>query len=692
MAAVAMWLGGLAVSLDRAHPLNLDRYHDLSTLVVDRDGKIVRAFLSTDDKWRLSIDPHQVDPTYLTLLKAYEDKRFESHFGVDPLAVLRALGQWVVNGHVVSGASTLTMQTARLLEPRPRTLFSKVIEMGRAVQLEWHLTKQEILSIYLTLAPYGGNIEGIRAASLAYFQKEPMELTLSQAALLVALPQSPERLRPDRNGTASQERRDYILDRMAASELVPRVDALEAQNIAVPRQRHALPFHAPRLAQLLKSRRSDPLVQTTLKIELQRSLEELLHAEAHWQDAASMAAIIVDNRTREILAYLGGTDFWGPAGQVNLARAPRSPGSTLKPFIYGLAFDDLLVHPETLIEDLPIVFGDYAPQNFDRNFQGTVSVRQALRYSLNVPAVALLNKVGPVRFASTLGDAGAQLHFARRGIAPSLPLALGGVGLSLEDLTMLYAGLANDGETGPLKVLAADPDRPTRRLLSAASAWYVEDILKGTSMPDGWGQRSGFDRRHQVAFKTGTSYGFRDAWSVGYTDRYTVGVWVGRADGTPRPGSFGRNTAAPLLLKVFDLLPHSVGDQSAPPENVIAVNHRDQLPVNMRRFEGSSLVNASKPGQKHVTRPPRIRFPGHGISVAMPEDQTPLALKASGGEWPLRWIVNGQLLPQQGDFLETSFWQPDGLGFADIVVVDAAGRSARSQIRLIPEKKQDNNN
>ena len=684
--AMSMWVSGLAVGLDQSYPPQLDRYRDVSTLVVDRDGKIVRAFLSGDDKWRLPVDARDVDAKYRVFLKAYEDKRFERHMGVDPLAVARAFGQWVSNGRVVSGASTLTMQTARLLEPRPRTLRSKVIEMARALQLEWRFTKNEILSMYLTLAPYGGNIEGVRAASLAYFEKEPAELTLSQSALLVAIPQSPELVRPDRHAQKAELRRNRVLERMTDLGQMPDADLVASQAEGIPSQRHALPFHAPRLAQRLKSQSGAPRIQTTLQLDLQRDLEKLLESEAAWHRDASMAAIIVDNQTRNVIAYLGGTDFWAPAGQLDLARASRSPGSTLKPFIYGLAFDDLIAHPETLIEDRPMVFGDYAPQNFDRNFQGTVSVSQALRYSLNVPAVALLNAVGPIRFASLLSDTGARLQYSRSGVAPSLPLALGGVGISLEDLTMLYVGLAKGGDVGGLKILASDPDRSARRLMSPTSAWYLRDILRGTSMPDGWGQRSGFDRRHQVAFKTGTSYGFRDAWSVGYTDRYTVGVWVGRADGTPRPGSFGRNTAAPVLLKVFDLLPSSSGSDQKPPADVIAASNRESLPVSMRRFEPASRGDNRMGRRPNADRGPRIRFPGNGIAVAVSQENTSVALKATGGDWPLRWIVNGRLLPQETDFLETTFWQPEGLGFADIVVVDAAGRSARSQIRLIPDK------
>ncbi len=678
----ALWLAGALLLGDRLYPPSLARFRDVSTVVVDKDGQILRAFLSDDDKWRLPVERADVDPHYLEMLKAYEDKRFDRHWGVDPLALTRAVAQWAVNGRVISGASTLTMQTVRLLEPRPRTLRSKMIEIARAMQLEAHYDKDEILEFYLTLAPFGGNLEGVRAASLSYFEKEPARLTLAEASLLVALPQSPERQRPDRNHIAAKEGRAKVIASLLDRHFISSGRAGEALGERIPRSRLPFPLLAPRLARHLATEHDGPIVRTRIDGNVQKALEEVIRSESEWyDDGASIAVVIIENVSRDLIAYAGGGDFWAPAGQVDLARAARSPGSALKPFIYALAFDDLTVHPETLIEDRPMVFGDYAPQNFDRNYQGTVSLRQALRQSLNVPAVALLDRVGPVRLSSSFSDAGARLSYARAGTAPSLPLALGGVGISLLDLTSLYTILANGGEMAPVTISDYDTPKQPRQLISQAAAWYVSEILRGSPMPDGWAQRFGIDRWRHVAFKTGTSYGFRDAWSAGYSGSYTVGVWAGRADGSARPRYFGRNTAAPILLRVFDLLPAESRSFLPRPENALKVNDRRELPANMHRFRAREVSQTAR--SEKTPPPPVIRFPANGVTVALSragEDAT-LALKAVGGARPLRWLVNGDILPQTA-FLETTFWQPEGLGFAEVVVVDALGRSAKANIRL----------
>ena len=680
----ALWVFGFIAALDQAYPPALERYDDVSTLVLDAQGGILRGFLSEDDKWRLPVKTQEVDPAYLDLLVAIEDQRFYKHPGFDPLAIIRAGWQWLSNGRIVSGASTLTMQTARLLQPRPRTLINKVIEVARAVQLEAHFDKQEILSIYLTLAPFGGNLEGVRAASLSYFDKEPRKLTPGQAALLVALPQSPESRRPDRHAIHAGIARDVILGRALVKGILSDHEEREAKAETIPARRGTLPFFAPRLARRLKSQLPEKVIHTTIDPSLQIALEAFIGRESRWaDDGASMAVVVVENDSWKVKAYLGGADFWAPQGQIDLSLAFRSPGSALKPFLYGLAFDDLAVHPQTLIEDRPMVFGDYAPQNFDKSFQGAVTIEQALRQSLNVPAVQVLDRIGPVRLASSLTQAGALLSYAKSGAAPSLPLVLGGVGVRLLDLTSLYVGLANGGEVRRLRLTGQDQLIRPRRIFSRAAAWYVTDILKGSAMPDGWAQRTGIDRKRAIAFKTGTSYGFRDAWSVGYSGTYTVGVWVGRADGSARPGHFGRNTAAPLLLKVFDLLPPETHAFLEPPDNVIHVSHRRDLPVAMRAFKPRVRVTSEAP-RTPIASAPVIKFPGNGVSVALPGEgeDAALALKAVGGALPLRWMVNGELLPAV-TFLETTFWRPEGLGYADITVVDAYGRSARAHVRLI---------
>ena len=389
-----------------------------------------------DGRWRLPVDAKTaVDPGYLKLLLAYEDRRFWSHGGVDPLALGRAALQLVTRGHIVSGGSTITMQLARLMEPRrERSVYAKLRQMVRAVQIERQLSKDEILDLYLALAPFGGNLEGIRAASIAYFGKEPKRLSLAEAALLVALPQSPERRRLDRYPEAAHAARDRVLARMVEDGVVSKDDAAQAKAAAVPRLRKPMPILAPHSSDAAMATVKDaPLIKLTLDSSLQKTLEALARDRAMAQGPnISVAIIAVDNESGDVLARVGSSDYFDErrAGQVDMTRAVRSPGSTLKPFIYGLAFEDGFVHPESLIDDRPIRFGSYAPENFDMTFQGTVPVRKALQLSLNVPAIALLDRVGSSRLSSRLKQAGGNLVLPKDE-APGLAMGLGGVGVTL---------------------------------------------------------------------------------------------------------------------------------------------------------------------------------------------------------------------------------------------------------------------
>ncbi|MGZ3352967.1 MAG: penicillin-binding protein 1C, partial [Xanthobacteraceae bacterium] len=521
-----------------------------SALVVDRDGKLLRPYITLDGRWRLPASRADVDPRFLRLLLAYEDKRFEAHRGVDPFALGRAVMQLIGQGRIISGASTITMQVARLLEPRSeRSFTAKLRQMVRALELERTLSKDEILALYLSVAPYGGNLEGVRAASLAYFGKEPRRLTLGEAALLVALPQSPEQRRPDRSADAARNARDRVLDRLVAAGVVPADEIARAKREPVPDGRKPMPMLAPHAADAAVAAAPDrSLHRLTVDATLQRNLEELARERAHALGPdISVAILAVDHGSGEVLARVASADYFDTrrAGQVDMTAAVRSPGSTLKPFIYGLGFEDGLIHPETLIEDRPIRFGSYAPENFDLTFQGTVTVRRALQLSLNVPAVAVLDRVGANRFAARLEQAGGSFALPE-GEVPGLAIGLGGVGVKLSDLVALYAGLARLGTTIPLTERIADRgDAPTaRRLLDPAAAWYVDNILLGTPPPE---NAAG----GRIAFKTGTSYGYRDAWAVGFDGRYTIGVWVGRPDGAPVPGLLGRVAAAPILFDAF---------------------------------------------------------------------------------------------------------------------------------------------
>jgi penicillin-binding protein 1C len=664
-------------------PPDMTRAQTLSPAVSARDGTLLRAFLSRDGAWRIATTPRDVGPRYLAMLKAYEDRRFDAHPGVDALALARAARQWAGAGRIVSGGSTLTMQVARLLEPRlqRRGVFTKALQVVRAVQLELRYSKDEILSLYLTLAPMGGNLEGVRAASLSYFGKEPASLTLAQSALLVALPQSPAAARPDRHAVAAKAARDHVLDRMVAQGVVSAGDAAVARKEGVPFARQPMPMIAPHLAQNLVLSQKPSQIRTALDLPIQQAAEKMAAQERGWfDDDADLAIVVVDNKTRDLLAYVGGTRYWGRSGQVDLASRSRSPGSALKPFIYGLAFDSLALHPLTRMTDTPTNFGDYAPQDFDGSFLGTVTAKGALQMSLNIPAVAVLEKVGPLAFTLALQNAGARIAFPKGGAAPSLPVALGGLGISVADIAMLYAGIAEGGQARALRVIADAPDAPDHRLFGAAAAWYLRDILKDVALPDGWAMGQGLLRARRIGFKTGTSYGFRDAWAVGFSNDYTVAVWVGRPDGTPRPDRIGRDAAAPILLKMFGLLPPDRRPNPAPPSGVIAARSTEELPPALRAFHPDAKPNV----QVATLPPPAIAFPPNGAVVPLPDakskDQS-ITLKADGGKAPLTWLVNGDLVGSYDRFAAATYL-PNGEGVARVTVVDADGRSDTSEIRF----------
>jgi penicillin-binding protein 1C len=655
----------------------LDRGHDASVLVLASDGSILRGFLTSGAKWRLPIEPDKVDPLYLRMLVAAEDARFASHPGVDPLAVLRASAQFALSGHILSGASTLTMQVARLLEPHPRSLPAKLGEIAKALSLERHLPKDQVLGLYLSLAPFGGNLEGVRAASLAYFGKEPARLSAAECALLVAIPRSPERLRPDRHPDAARAGRDRVLLRMAKAGVISPAALAEAREEDIPWVRLAMPFRAPHLARALRN--EDPAApshRTTIDPLLQQRVEDLLKREVLAMDPeASIAAMIVGNLDRRVLAYAGSADFNALArrGTLDMARAVRSPGSALKPFIYAMAFDRLIIHPETVLEDRPRHFGDYAPSDFDGRFQGDVSARQALQYSLNLPAVAVLDRLGPARFTAALAAAGVRLRLPEVTADPGLAVALGGVGITLADLVRLYAALSNGGEVTPLRYRSDDPPAVGTPIFGPLGAWYVNDILAEAPPPPGV-LPAEIRRGRRLAFKTGTSYGYRDFWAVGYDPEVTIGVWAGRPDGTPMPGRSGRLTAAPILFKIADLLGPAMTRNEAPPPRGAMLVARNDLPSRLQRLDPGPPLRAAA-----STGGPQIVYPPDGALIEWRGEELPL--EAAGGKRPLRWLVDGKPLPSAPP-RRPIYWRPEGIGFARLTVIDGDGRSAHSTVRL----------
>lgn len=563
-ATAALALALLALDALLPPPLP-DASHAYSRVVVASDGTPLRAFADDAGVWRYPVAVGDVSPLYLEALIAYEDRWFARHPGINPLALGRAAWQALHSGRIVSGGSTLTMQVARLIDPHTRTAAGKLKQMLRALQLEWHLDKGEILSLYLNFAPFGGPLEGVEAASYAYLGKSARELSHAEAALLAILPQSPSRLRPDRYPDRARAARDKVLRRMQALGIWSERTVAEAMMEPVAVEFRPRPALAPLLARRLSSTAAaGGVVRTTIDHQLQASLEaRLATLSADLPERTSVALLVVENDTLAVRAYVGSVAF-GDAehyGYVDMVQAVRSPGSTLKPFLYGFALEDGLIHSESLLSDVPLERGPYRPANFDGHFNGPVGASEALRRSLNVPAVQLLDHLGAERFMARLQRGGLLLRLGP-DTHPNLALILGGAGSTLEDLVAAYSALARGGLSGELRLREDEPVAP-RYLMSPGAAWIVRDIL-GNAPRAGLEAVPGMQSSaRRIAWKTGTSYGYRDAWSIGVDSRHAVGVWVGRPDGTPMPGHYGAVTASPIMFAVFDMLPPGPGDALA---------------------------------------------------------------------------------------------------------------------------------
>ena len=553
----------LLLAADRLWPLPL---HEVAParVVVAEDGAPLWRFADADGIWRYPVTIDEVSPRYLAALIHYEDRWFWDHPGVNPLSVARAAWQDLRAGRVISGGSTLTMQVARLLDPHPRTFGGKVRQLWRAMQLEWHLDKRQILTLYLNRAPFGGTLQGIGAASWAYLGKPPAQLSYAEAALLAVLPQAPSRLRPDRWPQRAQAARDKVLSRMEIQGVWPAQAVKEAKEEPVwlfPRQ---VPQLAPLFARRVLAASREEKIVTTLDAGLQRQLEEMaLNWKSRLPPRSSLAILVVDHTDMKVRGWVGSADLADDSrfGHVDMVTAVRSPGSLLKPFIYGLAMDDGLIHPASLLQDVPRHFSDYRPGNFDSGFHGPVSMSDALQRSLNLPAVQVLEAYGPKQFAARLRNAGLPLSLPA-GAEPNLSLSLGGAGARLSDIVAAYSALARHGRAGQLRLLPGEPlvERP---LLSPGAAWIIRRILAGEDqpLPD-----SALPQVVPLATKTGTSYGYRDAWAIGVNARYVIGIWTGRPDGTPVVGQFGFISAVPLLNQVSNLtLSRATGGLPADP-------------------------------------------------------------------------------------------------------------------------------
>ena len=637
---------------------------ETSVEVLDRNDALLRLYTVDDGRWRLATSLDAVDPDYITMLIAYEDKRFYRHNGVDARAMVRAVGQALWHGEVVSGGSTLTMQVARLLEESGTgRLRGKLRQIRVALALERQLSKDDILALYLSRAPFGGNLEGVRAATLAWFGKEPTRLTPAQSALLVALPQAPEARRPDRERRAARLARDRVLQRMVSNATLTPEASRAAMTEPVPEGRRPFPAFAPHLADRAKT--DDPARlrhRLTLNIDLQRQLESLAHTALNGlPDDLSVAIVMANHQTGEILASVGSASYGsgdGRQGYVDMTRAVRSPGSTLKPLVYALGFDRGLAHPQSLIHDRPVSFAGYAPQNFDGAFRGELTVADALRQSLNIPVVLMMDEIGPAHLMAALRKSGARPVLP--GDQAGLAVALGGVGVSLMDLVQLYAMLAKGGQARDLRWREGDIDTDVTRVISGVAAWQVGHILADLTPPPG-------SPRGRLAYKTGTSYGHRDAWAVGFDGTHVAGVWIGRPDGTPVPGIFGGDLAAPILFQAFGRL-KSVPDPLPPPPPETLILSTADLPQPLRRFTGRNAVFEAPDDA------PKLIFPPNGTRLPLSRGALPLKLR--DGTPPFTWLANG--VP-----VVTNMHRRDATvngvarGYSTLTVIDAEGRADR---------------
>ncbi len=683
---------GSVLLTDRLSPPKLDRFLSTGTQLLSEKGTILSALPAADTRWRFKADIDKLDPRFIRMLIDVEDKRFYQHHGVDFFSLLRAMGQLLMQGRVVSGASTLTMQTARLLEPRPRTIYAKMIEIFRAFQLEARFSKNQILQIYLTLAPYGGRIEGIEAASMLLFGHNPKILSPAEAALLITLPQSPEKRRPDRFPHRAQIARDNVLLRLFNNKVITAQDLKNAQDMPVTQTHYTFPHYARHLLERFNKDKKSDYLETSLDAQLMKDLSTMLFKSAQrLSPAVTISVLIAENQTSFVRAYVGNADYFNrnKLGMIDMIPAVRSPGSTLKPFIYGLAFDQRMAQPLTLIQDQSSTYQGYSPHNFDQKFSGEITIADALQRSRNLPAVAVLNRLGPQFFDTAVQNANILLHFNRNEGPASLPLALGGVGITLEDMVRLYAALAQNGHVASRLVYFTPKNAPSQPIqqhifLKAESAYQIWHILYNSPKPAGL--LSSSQAMPPVAFKTGTSYGQRDAWAFGVTEHYTIGVWVGRADGQPCSECVGIQTAAPILWQILPLLPQANQQKILlpPNTNIISARTTADLPLALQRFyTGHRTLNihsALHSTSAKQTYSLALRYPYEGARLIFSQDDmSGLPLKATGGKRPLRWYVNGKLIPNDPLSSEAVWTRPEA-GFSRISVIDSMGSIASVEI------------
>lgn len=662
LAAVLLWL--LFLLYDKLNPVDISEASRTSRVVTAYDGSWLYAQTNSEDKWRFGVDINKLDPNYIEMLLAFEDKNFYSHHGLDILAMLRAIGQLIVNQKIVSGGSTITMQLARLLNPKPRTIASKIREIIKAFQIELHNDKDEILSAYLSLTPYGGNVEGVVAASMRYFGKLPQSLTASQSAILVSLPQSPEKNRPDKHLKNSLNARDKVLKMAYEKSIINRYQYQQALKEQAPTKLKRYPRYAPHLSQklLLDKQIKQKEIATTLDAQLQKQLERWLKEKSHTLPKdTTIALLVVKNSDSSVQAYLGSHDRFSSrvTGFVDMVQAIRSPGSTLKPFIYALGFEKHFIHPNSVIVDQETLFGDYMPHNFSYKYSGEVTVAQALKQSLNIPAVKVLQKIGVEDFLSRLRSYVKDIYIPKN--RASLPIALGGAGLSLWSLTDLYVGLANGGEAKHIHYFPHNEGAEVKRLTDAKSSKMITAILREVTPP-----QSFINRNNMIAYKTGTSYGYRDNWSIAYTKEYTIALWAGKPNNATQFKRTGRMVAAPLVFEAFALLEsirrvHSWQWQS----NYLG----DSVPAGLKYFDEREVESAREKLSLIYPRD-NSRFKNAGCG------DTLIEFKIEQGTPPYSWYVDDT--PRE--ISKTDITLPFERGAHTITIIDSKGDTIHTNI------------
>ncbi|MGY3878823.1 penicillin-binding protein 1C [Aeromonas enteropelogenes] len=671
LGAIVLLLSLLA--LDRIFPPPpLDPAY--ARVVLDMKGRPLRAFADTSGVWRYPVTLDQVSPRYIEALLGYEDRYFWRHPGVNPVAMVRGVWLWLRHGRAVSGGSTLTMQVARLLEPYHRSVPGKLRQMARALQLEWHYDKRTLLTVYLNRAPFGGNLEGVQAASFAYLGKSAAKLTHAEAALLAVLPQAPSRYRPDRHPERARAARDKVMLRLVRQGAWPEAVWREGRIEPVLARARFTPMEAPLFARLAAASQPGALVHTTIDGDLQRWLEGRVESYIRrFPEQTSAALLLVDNRTMAVRAYVGSAEYGNLRrhGYLDMVQAIRSPGSTLKPFIYGLALDEGLVHSASLLSDAPRLGADYRPANFTGAFQGPVTLTRALQQSLNVPAVQVLEALGADKLVSRLDNAGVRLALSDK---PNPAIALGAAGIRLEQLVALYSALTRQGQVA-MPVWLADQQAVSRPLLSPGAAWIIWQILSAQGRADQPFASEATGRVNRLAWKTGTSYGYRDSWALGVSGRWTLGVWLGRPDGTPMPGFYGQSAAVPLLLSVYSRL----GDDSPLPVQPNTVSEAEicwplgrrastTLPETCLQRQSAWLLEERDP----PTLPDPLDWPSPLRQVALTDQGKPTmprCREAAGSGWRALWPLS----------LEP--WRAFGERRQAVLAGGCAGEAARTELQ-----------